>query len=349
MKYLFFCSGLLLGFLAPSGQAETSSEQGISPQPDSPEKLETSDYIRFTEGKERDTLQTAVTRFRRDGYVVDLVGVVHLADSKYFESLNRLLATYDRVLYEMVGGAYTPEAAEAVPSGDDEMAGIRQLQTMAKSILGLEFQLDGIDYTVENFVHADVDSEGLDDLMEARNQNFSEIFSRAMTLSQEGGIAGLPSSEAGMNQMFSSLLSAVTTGNSNELKRLLAPFLSEAEAFIAQLEGEDGTVLVTERNKVVMTKLAEEQEKYGPGSYAIFYGAGHMPDLEERLLALGYSISETSWSDAWVMAHPGEETSEAATAIEPGDFFLNLLQDNPEMMEGLQKMGEMLEQLPVPE
>lgn len=345
MKYLLLCSGIFLTSTQLSGQVVMEAPPTAPP---APSESSAADYIRFEEGAANDTLQTAVTRFTKGGYTVDLVGVVHLADADYFQNLNRLLATYDRVLYEMVGGAYTPEAA-AAPAGNDEMAGIRQIQTMAKSFLGLEFQLDGIDYSAENFVHADVDSEGLDNLMDARNQNFSEIFSRAMTLSEEGGIAGLPDSEAGMNQMFASLLNAVTTGNSNELKRLLAPFLSEAEALIAQLEGEDGTVLVTERNKVVMAKLAEEQEKTGSGSYAIFYGAGHMPDLEERLLALGYSKGETAWADAWLINHPGEDAPDAAPSVAPGEFFLNLLQENPEVIGTLQKMGEMLEQMQVPE
>lgn len=349
MKSLFLSFGVLL--LAAQSFGQDAS--GDSPRaPAGHDENGASDYIRFEEGPESDVLQTAVTRFIKNGTTVDLVGVVHLADAEYFQNLNQLLATYDLVLYEMVGGAYAPEVSESnetAPLVGDEMAAIRQLQTMAKSFLGLEFQLDGIDYTAKNFIHADVSHEGLDDLMQARNQNLSEIFTRAMTLSQQGNIAGLPSTEAGMNQIFGSLLNAVATGNSNELKRLIAPFLSEAESFIAKLEGEDGTVLVTERNKVVMKKLAQVQSRKGPGTYAVFYGAGHMPDLEERLLALGYIKEETAWADAWLIEHSTDESSGALPQAAPGDFFLNLLQDNPEFIESLQKMGEMLEQIQVPE
>lgn len=357
MKSLTLCCGLIFAF----GPALGQSGGAAPPAPQSaPAAAATSDYVRFLEGADKDRLQTAVKRFQKGGRIVDLVAVVHLGDASYFENLNQLLATYDRVLYEMVGGAYAPSRAEAAvelaepgatedaPAGVDEMAGLRQLQTLAKSFLGLEFQLDGIDYSARNFVHADVEWDSLNTLMTARNQNFSEIFTRAMALSTQGNVAGLPESEAGMSLLLTGLLSAVTSGNSTELKRLLAPLLGEAEAFITQLEGEDGTVLVTERNKLVMERLAQEQQLRGDGTYAIFYGAGHMPDLEERLLGLGYAAGETAWADAWSMEHgAGEVVASPATA--PGDFFLNLLQENPEIIGTLQKMGEMLQQMQPPE
>lgn len=333
MKRLTLALGLIF-FLSP-GFGQTTAAPPVE---------EVSDHVRYLEGPDKDLLQTAVTRFEKGGRIVDLVAVVHLADKAYFENLNQLLATYDVVLYEMVGGAFTPQKATELPTDSDEMAGIRQLQTMAKSFLGLEFQLEGIDYSSPNFVHADVEWDTMNGLMEAKNQNFSEIFTRAMALSEKGSIAGLPDSEAGMSLMLGSLLTAVTTGNSTELKRVIAPFLSEAEAFITQLEGEDGTVLVTERNKLVMSKLAEEQSARGAGKYAIFYGAGHMPDLENRLIAEGYVKKETTWADAWSMEN-GADGAAASPAVAPGDFFLNLLEENPEILDTIQKMGEMLEQV----
>lgn len=337
MKSLFLSLGLVFSFNPVFGQTT------VAPPATEPTE-EVADYIRFLEGPEADRLQTAVTRFEKDGRIVDLVSVIHLADASYFENLNKLFAGYDVVLYELVGGAYSPEAADEPVTASDEMAAVRQLQTMAKSFLGLEFQLDGIDYSAPNFVHADVEWDTMSGLMEARNQNFSEIFTRAMSLSKEGSIAGLPDTEAGMSLMLGSLLTAVTTGNSNGLKRVLAPFLSEAEGFITQLEGEDGTVLVTERNKLVMTKLAEEQKARGAGKYAIFYGAGHMPDFEDRLIAQGYAKKETAWADAWLMTD-SVDGSASSPAVAPADFFLNLLEENPEIIGTIQKMGEMLEQI----
>ncbi|MDF1659174.1 MAG: hypothetical protein P1U58_16270 [Verrucomicrobiales bacterium] len=341
MKSLLLSFGLVFSCCSVCGQ--TTDAPPVAPAATQTTE-EVADYIRYLEGPEDDRLQTAVTRFQKERLVVDLVSVVHLADASYFENLNELLAGYDVVLYEMVGGAYSPNTAEEPITASDEMAAVRQLQTMAKSFLGLEFQLEGIDYSAQNFVHADVEWDTMNGLMKARNQSFAEIFTRAMSLSKEGSIPGLPDTEAGMSLMLGSLLTAVTTGNSNELKRVLAPFLSEAEGFITMLEGEDGTVLVTERNKLVMAKLAEEQKTRGAGKYAIFYGAGHMPDLENRLIAEGYTKVETTWADAWSI-EDAAEGSVARPAEAPADFFLNLLEENPEIIGTIQKMGEMLEQI----
>jgi hypothetical protein len=314
-------------------------------------------YIRFVHRSEGETapdrLQTAIVRFEKGGESVDLVGVVHLADAAYYAQLDERLASYDAVLYEMVGGPHpgpeSPSSAEVGEAGATAEAGaeanmLRQLQQAAKGFLGLEFQLDGIDYAAPNFVHADVAWEEMDALMTNRNESLATLFTRAMSLAEKGELQGLPGDEAAMRAMSGQLFSAVLTGNVAELKRSLAPLLSQAENFIVQIEGEDGTVLVAERNRVALAKLAELRAARPAGSYAIFYGAGHMPDFERRLLAEGFRKGSTTWLDAWTIPAPG--TPEAApTGPPPLQTLLRALTENPEVQRGLQDMGSLLEQL----
>lgn len=312
-------------------------------------------YIRYLGAAEEsaiaapDRLQTSVATFEKGGVTVDLFGVVHLGDAAYYEVVQERLAGYDAVLYEMVGGPHSPDEAvesdAAAPAGGSApaMASIRGLQQIAKSILGLEFQTDAIDYTSPTFVHADVDWAELNELMTARNESMATLFARAASLSESGGVAGIPNDEAAMEAMMKRILSAVLTGNSAELKRSVAPLLSEAERFIAQLEGDDGTVLVSERNRVVMEKLAEILAERGPGRYAIFYGAGHMPDLEDRLLAEGFRKGKTEWLDAWSIPNGGAAATDPS--VSPANFLLRMLSENPEVMTGLQELGTMLEDL----
>lgn len=335
---------LLPGAPAP---AQVLVEKGPPvPAPPSPrlggESL-ASEYIHFLPASEggADRLQTAVTRFEKGGRVVDLVGVVHLGDPDYYRDLNARLRGYDAVLYEMVGGPHPPESGGAPSGAAGEMGSVRQLQQLAKGFLGLEFQLDGIDYAAENFVHADVGFAELEQLMQSRNETLLTLFTRAMTLAEDGGrLSGLPS-EAEAEAMMKRLLEAVLTGNSGELKRTVAPLLSEAETFITQIEGEDGTVIVSERNRVVMEKLAAVQAEKTRGTWAIFYGAGHMPDLERRLLADGYAKGETVWLDAWTI-QPG---TGPVTGTTPADLLIRLLSENPEVISSLQEMGTALEQI----
>ena len=49
-------------------------------------------------------LQTAVTRYEKDGVTVDLIGAIHIADKAYYDKLNKLFTSYDSLLFEMVGG-----------------------------------------------------------------------------------------------------------------------------------------------------------------------------------------------------------------------------------------------------
>lgn len=60
-------------------------------------------------------------------------------------------------------------------------------------------------------------------------------------------------------------------------------------------------MLVTERNKVVMEKLAVALAQ-GRRNIGIFYGAGHMPDLEKRLLAEGFRRTGMDYLTAWDIA-----------------------------------------------
>ncbi len=310
---------------------------------------EEADYIRFVqEAGTPDRLQTAVASFHKGRTTVDLVAVVHLGDKAYFENVNAFLKDYDLVLYEMVGGKYSPPPANAVaaPPGIEEMVSVRGVQQMASQFLGLEFQLDGIEYESPNFLHADVDAGEYQELMEARNQNFGTLFTRAMSIADTADLGGIPTDDAAMSAMLGKIMSAVTTGNSAELKRTIAPLMAEAESFITQLEGDDGTVLVTERNKLVMKKLDEELKMRPLKRVAIFYGGGHMPDLEKRILAQGYEKGTVAWADAWTIPEPVPGAALAgAQGFSAADMLIQLIGDNPEVMDTIQQLGEVLQEI----
>ncbi len=307
------------------------------------------EYIQYEEFEDgSSSLQTALTRFEKDGVLVDLVSVVHLADEAYYDTIDAVLSHYDRVLYEMVGGAFQKQAPIS-PEASPEASGIRQIQQMASSILGLKFQLDSIDYEAANFVHADVDWGHYEELMSAKNQSFSTLFTRAMRLSQEGDLPGMPKTEEASQLMMQRLMGAVMTGNSNELKCLLAPFLAESEALIAKLEGDDGTVLVTERNKVVMKKLNQLIEQGIDNHFAIFYGGGHMPDLEVRLIDLGFEKTQTSWMNAWAIEEESVVADSDSAPVNPLGEIMRVLSENPELMKSLQELGSQLQESPAEE
>jgi hypothetical protein len=71
-----------------------------------------------------------------------------------------------------------------------------------------------------------------------------------------------------------------------------------------------------------------------------------MPDLENRLLAQGYEKGSVAWADAWVIADP---VPGAATATPQGfsaaDMLIQLIGDNPEVLESIQQIGEVLQEI----
>ncbi len=294
------------------------------------------EFVRYVEDAETRQLQTGVVRYVKDGRIVDLVGAVHLADAAYFDALNAQLGQYEVVLYEMVGGEFAARE-ERADEADPDLAQIQLAHSIVHRVLGMEYQTEGIDYDRPNFVHADIDWDQYQALMTARNQTLATLFQRAMTLAQSGeGPAILTDEEAG-NRMLSGLLSGLASGNAAQLKRSLAPMLGEAETLINEIEGEDGTVLVTERNKVVMTFLERELNR-GRREIAIFYGAGHFPDLERRLLESGFRRQTGVWLTAWDIVDP-----------KPGDSAPNLWRElfsDPEVTRGLMNgLQEMLRQM----
>jgi hypothetical protein len=64
------------------------------------------------------------------------------------------------------------------------------------------------------------------------------------------------------------------------------------------LEAGGGTVIIGERNRVALEVMAA-QIAVGKKRLAIFYGAGHFPDMQKRLEAMGFKKSGEEWLAAW--------------------------------------------------
>ena len=69
---------------------------------------------------------------------------------------------------------------------------------------------------------------------------------------------------------------------------------------MAGFEGDGESVIVGERNKVAV-RVLEKEIKAGKKKIGIFYGAAHMPDMEERLIkGLGFAqVGKERWLVAW--------------------------------------------------
>jgi hypothetical protein len=257
-------------------------------------------------------LQTAIVSFESDaparkGFVVDLIGAVHVGEKAYYQALNKQFEAYDAVLYELVAPEGTRVPKGAKPGGHP----VSVLQNGMKDLLGLEHQLQYIDYSRANLVHADMSPKDFAKSMQDRGENVGTILLRMMA-------AGMAHQATEASQAKSSDLELVMAlfdrNRALRLKRLMAEQFADLETSMAVLNGPEGSTLVTERNKVALAKL-EKQWSQGRKRLAIFYGVGHLPDMAQRLGA-DFNFHETGqrWLTAWNLADSPAAAGAAQTA-----------------------------------
>ncbi|HZZ28369.1 MAG TPA: hypothetical protein VFE46_10245 [Pirellulales bacterium] len=227
----------------------------------------------------------------RPGLQVDLVSAVHVAEPNFYAALNKQFENYDVVLYELVA----PEGTVIPKGGPDRNRNLlSSLQNAMKDLLELEYQLSGIDYTKQNFVHADFSPDQFAQSMKDRGESFWTIFMRLMA-------AGMvkQASNPGKADELDVLLALFDHDRAVKLKRIMAEEFSDMDTIMTAFNGPDGSTLITERNKAAL-KVLGEQIAAGKKKIAIFYGGGHMPDMEPRACAeFHLQRAGEDWLEAW--------------------------------------------------
>ncbi len=258
--------------------------------------VEPTGFLRFVEEEDGSArLETAIVRYKNEsGQIIDLVAAVHVADPDYYDLLNALFARYDSVLYEAVA----PKEYRPVPGRHDST--LSSFQRGITDVLDLEFQLDGVIYTKDNFVHADLEPDRFFELMDERGENLLTLMLSVMAAEMRH--SDQKSVEEMHAQSWSMILAFFAKDRSRALKRVLGRQFGELERIAAGFErGLDGeeSVLLIERNKAALDVL-EDRLQEGDRTIAIFFGAAHLPDMERRL-AREFGAFKTSeqWLVGW--------------------------------------------------
>jgi len=236
-------------------------------------------------------LQTSVARYESKDdkdTVVDLIGAVHIGDQAYYKQLNKIFKQYDVVLYEVV-----TEEGKVPKPGQDSGNPVSLMQRAMQQFLELDYQLDHIDYTKKNFVHADMTPQEFAKAMAKRGENIWSVMLKMMMsgMKQQGN---QPTDADILMAMFDK-------DRALKLKRLLARQLGDINSTTDAFGGEDGSTIITDRNTKALSVL-KERLTGGQKKIAIFYGAAHMPDFEHRLIK-DFHLVPTSlrWVTAWDM------------------------------------------------
>ena len=299
-------------------------------------------FIRMTMNPKRpkipEALNTSIVRFipkdaklAKKGIYVDLIGAIHIGDQKYFQQLNREFEEYDALLYEMVadkdslGGQpvrfleskekqsnvrsiksdkiNNKKSSSEKTSFKAGMAVVGGMQLGAKDMLGLAFQVDWIDYSAKNMVHADMSPDKFAETMDKRGETF-------LTLFMDLFVQGLKQQQSNKSKAPGDLALLFALFSDNRelvMKRIMAQQFSETDV-LDNLGGENGSAIITERNIVAMNVLRKQIEK-GVKKIGVFYGAGHLPDMSRRLIdEFDMKFVNERWIEAWNLRLPSKKT-----------------------------------------
>lgn len=273
------------------------------------EQAQKEEYIRVEEKDGKPVaLQTAVVRLKKGDATLELVGAIHIADKKYYEALNKRFEGYEALLWEGIGGdapVAPPAAAEpAKPEKDPAAApevpvakekkkagkldGLHKAYESAAKFLDLAYQMAEIDYTKQNFVHADLSMEEFSTLQAQRGESLFSFMLKAGLQAENAPPAKEPSAFK--------LLTSLIKGDKTGLKRELVHTLGAGDDQVAALAGD--SVIISDRNAKCLEVLAREVVA-GRKKVAIFYGAAHFPDMVKRLTQDGWAPAGTEWMTAW--------------------------------------------------
>lgn len=170
------------------------------------------------------------------------------------------------------------------------------MQARLAEVLRLTFQLDEMDESGEKWRNADMSVAEVRSRIAALGGDPDVLFSQL----EGGGFTG-----AIINLLLGFI--DVMPGMAPRVKLMMIDMLENAEQILAAGAGPIGeeilTVIIEERNQVIMDKLVpvveEEAAELGLGEVGIIYGAGHMPDLVDRLREqLAYEPVQEEWVTA---------------------------------------------------
>ncbi len=259
-------------------------------------------FIRVDEDETAARLQTAVTRYEKDGTSVDLIGAVHIADKAYYEKLNERFKGYDAVLFEMIGGERLAqkqeEPEETKAEKKQDLSALHSIYDMVAKFLKLSGQMENVDYTAKNFVHADLTYDEFAKMHKERGESLLGLALKA----------GKDAPEPAKQPDAAKLLTAMLSGKSNLVKLEIVHTLGQGDDQIAAFAGQ--SVIISDRNQRCV-EVVNREITAGKKNLGVFYGAAHFPDMEKRLEEQGFKRVKQEWLTAWDIPKEAAKPAEA--------------------------------------
>ncbi|HEX3798629.1 MAG TPA: hypothetical protein VH413_08005 [Verrucomicrobiae bacterium] len=270
-------------------------------------------------------LQIALRKFvpaHQRGPAIWLAGTMHVGEPAYYHEVQKFLDKQTVVLYEGVNtgshknhvpGAKVDIKTESSPPPEmsSTNAGFSMQSQLARS-LGLVFQLDVIDYDRTNFLNSDLSILQIQRLMlDDPTAELAQPGEPTRSNPTFDALLQIMDGSSFLGSMFKMGIQFI--GANPKLQALTKLTLIEA---VGQLKGDFSSlrgvppdlkklldVLIQARNENVIKDLKTEVKLVPKkGSIAVFYGTGHMDDMEKRLTSeLDYRPTDDIWLTAFAV------------------------------------------------
>lgn len=227
-------------------------------------------------------MRTRARRFSAAGKPdVWLVGAVHVGSRAYYSEVQDLLNRQDTVLYE---GVRQNRTAPMVMKPSAKAP--RSVYRVLSDAIGLDFQLEDIDYSRHGWENADLTWPEIQKLSKAAGKGKP---TGVDTISQ------VLNPQSPMAKMFTTMITSATPGTREAFKIIMVKSVAEGKG--PSLDAVTSDIVVKARNKAVEKRLAEVvADKSHPKSVGIFYGALHLPGVEQDIeKKYGYKPVEDHW------------------------------------------------------
>ncbi|USN98534.1 MAG: type II secretion system protein GspG [Phycisphaeraceae bacterium] len=202
--------------------------------------------------------------------------------------------------------------SELPPILDAELESGEGIQAQLAKAGGMVFQLDAIDYDKPNWRNSDTTAEALSYALSGLDPKNARPGDGSPMVGGGGQpLFDLMRGEGFMGKLAGGLLKLLGSNpkSSAFLRIMLIETMAQADDLMGLAGDVEGlekmmNVLLAQRNEVVLADIRdairEDSTKQGeePGSIAVFYGAGHLPEMEASLAEMGFQPVDTDWFDA---------------------------------------------------
>ncbi len=227
-----------------------------------------------------ESLQAASKSFvasNGSGPKITLLSALHISEPGYYKEIQRRLNAADVVLYEF--------ASDPADFLEQQRRGLQveisPFLVRGAKALGLSLQLRSIDYTQPHFVHADTTVSPINDI--------SDLFNSSAV-----------SAESNPNSTLETVLQKAEQMGATSARNFIALIMVKLLDPSRDAPSAKDQSIIFSRNDIVLERLRENLVGLSDGQeIVIFYGAGHMQDLEASLVKMGYRLNSTDWLQAF--------------------------------------------------